>query len=138
MALAAAEWRADVVVDGSHTVSSSRWTLRNGVVRVLEADPDLGAALSREHVEAATRASVAPLFTHERGPWQFFPEPDAASFGALVLDGLIVVRLEIDGRGHIELLGEGDVMSPWSGAGPELAPPSVVSANVVSDVRMAF
>lgn len=107
-------------------------------VGVLGADPDLGAALAPEQWQVAAHAAVAPVFSHAPGPWDFSPLPDPASLGVLVLRGLIVVRIEVGGRAHLELLGQGDVISPWVGTGPDLVLPTVVSASVVSELRLAL
>lgn len=107
-------------------------------VRVLEADPDLGTGLDPEQWRQAAAASLAPVFEFERGPWHFAPPPDPASFGALLLQGQLVVRIEVDTRSHLELLGPGDLISPWVSAGPELTLPSVVTSSVVLRARIAL
>lgn len=107
-------------------------------VRVLEADPDLGAGIEGGEWELALGMALAPEFAFERGPFDFAPEPDRGGFGALILEGLILIRIDAGGRGHIEMLGEGDVISPWVGSGPELSTPSVLSASVVSRARIAL
>jgi len=107
-------------------------------VRVLEADPDLGATVDPQQRQAASFAAVAPLFTHPAGRWSFAPPPDPAAAGALILHGLIVVRIGVGGRAHLELLGEGDIISPWAGVGPDLAPPTAINATAITDVRLAL
>jgi CRP-like cAMP-binding protein len=108
------------------------------VVRVLDADPDLGAGIESAEWQAAVSMAVAPEFEFERGPWRFFPPPEPGGFGALILEGLIVVRINAGTRSHIEMLGEGDVTSPWAGSGAELTAPSIVTASVVSKARVAL
>ncbi len=107
-------------------------------MRVLEADPDLGAGIPRSQWDLATGASTAPAFEFERGPWRFTPPPEAGSFGALILEGLILIRIDAGARSHIEMLGAGDVISPWVGTAPELSPPSVLTASVVARARVAL
>jgi CRP/FNR family transcriptional regulator, cyclic AMP receptor protein len=107
-------------------------------VRVLEVDPDLGAGIEPAEWEAAVARSVAPEFAFERGPWRFLPPPERGGFGALILDGLIVIRIDAGNRSHLEMLGQGDVVSPWVGTGGELSAPSVVTASVVSRARVAL
>ena len=51
---------------------------------------------------------------------RLFPAPDPASLGAVILDGLVVVRIGLGRLGHVELLGASDVISPWSHSGPEI------------------
>lgn len=118
-----------------------RWPLlkpARKAVRVLEEDPDLGAAIEPGQWELATRASIAPAFELGQGLLRFFPAPDPGSLGALVLEGLIVVRIQAGARAHLELLGPGEVMSPWAGASSSLSVPSVVSSTIVSDLRIAL
>jgi CRP/FNR family transcriptional regulator, cyclic AMP receptor protein len=107
-------------------------------VRVLEADPDLGGGIDRVQWPLAVAASVAPTFEFQRGVWRFSPRPDPAGFGALVLEGLMIIRINADTRAHIELLGPGDVVRPWVGSGQELTVPTVLAASVVSNVRVAL
>jgi CRP/FNR family transcriptional regulator, cyclic AMP receptor protein len=107
-------------------------------VRVLDADPDLGAGVPPAQWEPASRASTAPVFTFERGPWRFSPPPEHGGFGALILDGLILIRIDAGTRSHLEMLGSGDVISPWVGSGPELSAPSVATTSVVARTRIAL
>lgn len=108
------------------------------VVHALNADPDLGAGIEEGQLRLAVAASIAPMFEFERGTWRVTSPPDPAAFGALLLEGLLVIRITADTRGHIELLGPGDLISPWVGTGPDLALPSVVTASVVSRARVAL
>jgi CRP-like cAMP-binding protein len=108
------------------------------VIRVLDADPDLGAAIDPTQRALAAEAAVAPMFRHPAGTWRFKPDPDPAALGILIIRGLILVRIEVSSRAHLELLGEGDVISAWVGKAPDLALPSVVTACVVSDLELAL
>jgi CRP-like cAMP-binding protein len=109
-----------------------------GTVRLLEADPDLGATVVPEQRAAATGRAVATGLRFEPGPWRFRPIEDAG-LGALILEGMVLVRVEFTGiRAHVEVLGEGDVISPWHGINLESVAPCVVSASVVSDLEIAF
>jgi CRP/FNR family transcriptional regulator, cyclic AMP receptor protein len=107
-------------------------------VRVLEEDPDLGTGIDQDDWQLALAAAVAPTFEFASGPWRFFPPPDHAGLGALVLAGMIVIRIDAGARSHVELLGEGDVISPWVGAGEDLAIASVVNASAVTRLRIAL
>lgn len=108
------------------------------LVRVLDEDPDLGADVAPEEWELAARHAVAPSHLIERGPWQYAPDPCPGSLGAIILQGLVIVRVSVGARAHVELLGEGDVISPWVGLGPDATVPSITSARVVSPVRVAL
>ncbi|MBS1862767.1 MAG: hypothetical protein JSS68_13765 [Actinobacteria bacterium] len=65
----------------------------------------------------ATRDCVAPVVRIEAGarPLQV-PTPRADfAIGLLVLDGLLMRRVGLDGRYGAELLGAGDLLRPWRG-----------------------
>ena len=115
-----------------------RTKARGAAVRVLEADPDLGAGIDQPEWQAAVVMSAALELEFERGPWRFSREPEPGGFGALILEGLILIRIDAGSRSHIEMLGTGDVTSPWVGTGVELSAPSVVTASVVSRARVAL
>jgi CRP/FNR family cyclic AMP-dependent transcriptional regulator len=115
------------------------WELpRLEAVRVLEEDPHLGALIHEPERQRAVSMAIAPAFELPRGPWTSNPSVDPAALGALILDGVLIVRIESGDRAHIELLGEADVISPWVGTGPDLNVPSEVTARVVSPVRLAL
>jgi CRP-like cAMP-binding protein len=50
---------------------------------------------------------------YSRGEWQFEPAPDSTSLGALILVGMVVLRMELGGCSHLEVLGKGDLLNPW-------------------------
>jgi CRP/FNR family transcriptional regulator, cyclic AMP receptor protein len=107
-------------------------------VRVLDEDPDLGAGLAPEDWQEAAAAALAPVFVHPAGRWQFSAPVDKDGVGLLVLTGVILIRVDLGERAHIDVLGEGDVISPWTGLGPDLAVRADVSSSVVSDLRAAL
>ncbi len=107
-------------------------------MRVLEVDPDLGVGVPPEQWQLATGSSSAPVFEFDRGPWQFEPPPEPGSFGALIFHGLILIRIDAGSRSHIELLGPGDVVSPWVKTGSELSTLSVLTSSVVARARVAL
>lgn len=133
--------RADVAPVSSLTAFAARRARSipaHSPVRVLEADADLGFGIDPSQWPFAAAASVAVAFEFERGAWRFAPTPDPGGFGALLLEGLMVIRIDAGTRSHIELLGEGDLVSPWVGAGSELSVPSVVTASVAARARVAL
>jgi CRP-like cAMP-binding protein len=107
-------------------------------VAVLAADPDLAIGIEPDQRPAALAAAVAPVFDFDRGPWRFSPPAEPAALGALVLAGMITVRIDGGTRAHVELLGEGDVVSPWVGNGIDQALPSAVNAVVASRLKVAM
>jgi CRP/FNR family cyclic AMP-dependent transcriptional regulator len=110
---------------------------RPPAVRVLEEDPELMATLSEPERQAASRVAIAPVIELPCGSWTLLPPADPAALGTLILDGLLIVRVESGDRAHVELLGEGDVISPWVGTGADVNVPSEVSARIVSGLRLA-
>ena len=94
-------------------MSSLLKTSQLSEVHVLEVDPELGAAIPRAEFSEAVRASRAPVRAAALGEFEFDPLPDLSSLGALILEGMVVVRIEFGGAAHLEVLGEEDVVSPW-------------------------
>jgi CRP/FNR family cyclic AMP-dependent transcriptional regulator len=106
-------------------------------VCVLHADADLAAGLDQDQLEPAMRLSVARVMCFERGPLIF--DPSDEGLGALILEGLVLVRVEFAGiRGNVEVLGPGDVISPWLGMGAAPTPPCTVTARVLTRLRLAL
>ena len=86
----------------------------DGTVRVLDADPDLGARLPEPQAEAAGDAAVAAAIRLERGPWTEMPRRvDPGALGFLVLEGMLACSVTVGGRANVELVGPGDVLRPW-------------------------
>lgn len=81
------------------------------LVSVFEEDPDLLAGVEPGVAEGLRRAAVATRTTIERGPWEP-PEDLRGGLGVLVLDGLLVQTLTLDGRPCPHLLGAGDLVRP--------------------------
>ena len=109
------------------------------LARVLDEDPDLHDAVPVSDRPKAVAEAVARVEIVETGLWD---EPDsdahADGFGLLVLDGLLARRVTLGRFDCTELLGQGDLLRPWSFAGDSIASvPSKVSWNVVEPVRLA-
>lgn len=107
------------------------------LVHVVEADPDLGAGIAHGQLHRARRASVAGVMEFERGRLRCQPPDDG--LGALILDGLVLVRVDFARiRGNVELLGPGDVISPWLGMMDDFTPAGRVTARVLTKLRVAW
>ena len=106
--------------DGLH--GYQRFGLSAGTVRLLELDPDLGENLNSRDRDLATQSLVVPMLVVEEGEWDP-PALDANSLGLIVLDGLLVRRLQLGSMPFAELLGPGDILRPWEeGLAPVLFP----------------
>jgi hypothetical protein len=94
------------------------------VVRLLEIEPRLGAALPRDELASARRHAVAPLGTLAAGEWSAHELrrllADRQAFACLVADGLITHDLQLDGRIATDLLGPGDAIAPPVGGSRSL------------------
>jgi CRP-like cAMP-binding protein len=109
------------------------------MVAVLEADPSLGAYLERTSLLAARREAFAPTLQLPQGPWhweQLAMHP-GDSLGMLVLDGILTRRQDVGELSFVELLGEGDLLRPWtSEESTTLA--GAASWQVLSPARIAL
>jgi hypothetical protein len=88
-------------------------------VRVFEAVPDLLDELAPAHARAAWHLGVADSEVLPGGPW-LPPGPDAlgpGALGLLVLDGVLMRNVALDGRQAPELVGAGDLLRPWQADG---------------------
>ena len=83
---------------------------------MLERDPELGERLAPERFAAALSRSQAAVLRVPRGPWVTpteWPASITDGFGLLLLEGLILRRVEVGGRTGCELLSFGDLLRPW-------------------------
>jgi CRP/FNR family cyclic AMP-dependent transcriptional regulator len=109
------------------------------ICHVLREDPDLAEAVPPDRRNDAIEACVAPLVNLRRGRWQFDRlDPAPADIGLLVLDGLILRRVGVDGRFGAELLGEGDLLRPWQRQEPVHSLTQTTGWRVLSSGRLAI
>jgi CRP/FNR family transcriptional regulator, cyclic AMP receptor protein len=83
-------------------------------VNLLEADPDLGRYLPPDGPPASRSSLHAKVHELAAGPWA--PPrsaPATGHLGYLVLSGMLVRRVTIDGSHSGELLMPGDLIRPW-------------------------
>jgi hypothetical protein len=108
-------------------------------VRLLEADPDLGALLSGPRRAEAERELSVRTHVVEVGPWDVsrLEAASADHVGLLVLDGVLSRELVVADHVSAELLGPGDLVRPWqSGNRASLLPVDAVW-SVLSPVTVA-
>lgn len=97
------------------------------VCRLLEEDPELAEAIPRSVRQRAIDECIAQVAYIGTGRWDGSrPSLDDGGIGLLVLDGLLVRRVGVDGRFGAELLGQGDLLRPWQG---EDVPPTLMSTT---------
>src|SRR3954469_9456357 len=110
------------------------------VIRVLEEDPELGEVLAAEERARAEEAAVARVEAVAASSPRGAVDLDRFSegYGMLVLDGILARRVTLGQFECTELLGQGDLLRPWTFQTASTASiPSGVTWNVVAPVRMA-
>jgi CRP-like cAMP-binding protein len=100
----------------------ARRAVNGGRVDLLERDTEFARLVrSAEGGRPFDRLWAAALKL-QRGPWQPASAPRDAQLGYLVLDGLLGRRVVVPERGRsLELLGRGDLFSPWQEDSPSFS-----------------
>jgi CRP-like cAMP-binding protein len=108
-------------------------------VRVVEADGALGDVVPEAALERARHASIADVVRRPAGEWDAGADSDLArgGFGLLVLDGILVRRVGVDGRFGAELLSAGDLLRPWQHDGEAGSLPFEMAWRIVAPARLA-
>jgi CRP/FNR family cyclic AMP-dependent transcriptional regulator len=117
----------------------TRMSRTSETVRLLEADPELGALLADARRAEAERDLVVRTHRLSVGPWDVSRLSGASAdhVGLLVLDGVLSRELVVADHVSAELLGPGDLVRPWQGsAGAGLLPVQAVW-SVLSTVTLA-
>ena len=114
---------------------------RQVTARVADVDRGLVAGVASD-LQAAARAQLVARVLHQRsGDWDplagALPGHFDGWLGLLVLDGLLVRSVEIDGLGCCEILGPGDLLRPWDEDGHEATLHSRSAWRVVEPARVA-
>lgn len=107
---------------------------------VLREDPDLAEAVAPARRAAATDELTAAVLRLPTGPWAAERVVDdlPAGIGLLVLRGLILRRVGIEGRYGAELLGEGDILRPWHPDGETTTLALTSGWSVIAPARLAI
>jgi hypothetical protein len=111
--------------------------MKPAVVQLLKVDPDLGEHMPAEAREHAVESIRARVFRVPKGPWQP-PEIDHGATGLLLLEGLMVRRLQLGPVSSSEVVGPSDIIRPWE---TELIPSLLQSTadwRVLHDARVAL
>jgi CRP/FNR family cyclic AMP-dependent transcriptional regulator len=101
----------------------------------LKEDPDLAEAIDDDRRAAAADAFVARQIDVPAGAWAGRVSVDG--IGLLVLAGVLVHRVGIDGRYGAELLGQGDVLRSLRNEPPTSALPLSLHWLVLEPTRLA-
>ena len=110
------------------------------VTRVLDDDPELCERVPADQRARASQLAVARTESLDIGVWD---EPDSPEnhrdgFGLLLLDGIMARRVTLGRFDCTELLGQGDLLRPWTFESSLTSTiPSNVTWNVVEPVRLA-
>ena len=107
---------------------------RDRRVRILEAAPELAEGVSDDELMVAAAAVTASEQRLSRGVW--FPEREGRDVALLVLDGLMVRSVDVEGSACAELIGPGDVVRPW-GCDADATVLPAVGWEVLDEVRLA-
>lgn len=108
------------------------------ICRVLEHDSDLAEAVAPERRAQAIEECWAPVVEMPVGAGNGPPpENHRDGIGMLVLEGLLIRRVGIDGRYGAELLGQGDLLRPWHGDEEPSTLPVTTAWRVLQPTRAA-
>jgi hypothetical protein len=111
----------------------------DGMVRVLEVDPDLGNGLDPDAFADARQALVAPVVSAERGAWDLAQTWAATGgeLGLLMTAGVLARDVGVGRRVSLEILGPGDLVRPWPEDRHAQALDVKLRFNVLEAVRFA-
>lgn len=106
---------------------------------LLEQDVELAAAVEDERLGSAIQHARVAVVMVRRGPWDATGWPDRVrrGLGLLVLDGLLLRRVGIRGRGGAELLASGDLLRPWQREDSVASVPRKSGWQVLETARIA-
>lgn len=106
--------------------------------QLLREDPDLAATIPPAVREWAMGHCVTSVMHIPSGGWEPADlELAPGGIGLLILDGLLIRRVGVDGRFGAELLAVGDVLRPWHGEDGGNSFPHTTGWRVVEPARMA-
>src|SRR5690349_13126923 len=108
------------------------------VCNVLREDPDLAEAIPLDRRAEAIQELAAREIRLPAGPWPVEVGPDFSDgIGMLVLKGLMIRRVGVDGRYGAELLGECDVLRPLQGEDGSATLATTTGWSVIEPTRLA-
>jgi CRP/FNR family transcriptional regulator, cyclic AMP receptor protein len=105
---------------------------------VLREDAELADAVPPDRREDALEHCTATEIRVPSGDGVSEASPLQNGIGILVLDGLLIRRVGIDGRFGAELLGEGDLLRPWQWETDSPTLPLETAWSIVQPARLAL
>jgi len=86
------------------------------LISLIDADPELGDLLAPPERERARREATTRVRRLSQGAWDVAAsvEPESHHRGFMIVDGLLTREVEVLGKRCVELLGDADVIRPWS------------------------
>jgi len=108
-------------------------------VLVLDKDGALAEVVPPDALERARRASLAEVLRLPAGAWEASGSASVADggFGLLVLEGVLVRRVGVDGRFGAELLAAGDLLRPSRYEGRAAVLPFETAWRIVAPLSLA-
>lgn len=105
---------------------------------MLREDRELADVIAPGRREEAIEACTATELRLSAGDGVSEASPLKDGIGILVLGGLMIRRVGIDGRFGAELLGEGDLLRPWGWESDSSTLPLEMAWSIVQPVRLAL
>jgi hypothetical protein len=98
--------------------------------------PELLRGVPREASAELVQIRV-PALKAAAGPWSAPRTASRCHFGLLVIEGVLVRRVSLNGRTGAELLGGGDLIRPWAPRVPRDTIATAISWQVLEPATMA-
>lgn len=109
------------------------------ICHLLQEDPELAETIPEPLRQRAVDECVAPVVRIEAGHWTGqLPDPEPGGIGLLVLDGMLIRRVGVDGRFGAELLGVGDLLRPWQSPAHDLTLAPTTGWRVLQPLQLAL
>jgi CRP/FNR family transcriptional regulator, cyclic AMP receptor protein len=101
-------------------------------------DPDLAEAVSPARRAEAMEYCLARVLNLPRGRWDGQQtDMTPGGIGLLVVRGLLIRRVGVEGGFGAELLGQGDLLRPWQGEGAQSTLSHTTGWRVLEPARIA-
>src|SRR3954454_8612960 len=119
--------------------SLRRAVAAHDLVRLLDADPELGDRLAPDDQQRASHQLVAEVLRVPTGRWDAAGagEPGGSPLGLLILDGLLLRDLDLGGQASAEVIGSGDTRRPWDADSAASELPLVARWTVLEGLKLA-